>query len=245
MKKTKYKAIFISDCHLASTGCKGKKLLEFLKTVECEHLFLIGDIFDFWRLDRRKWDKHQTEVVRRLLKISKHCTVHYVLGNHDHCMMEFLDSFHYPNLEICKETSYETGGKRYLISHGDKFDLVLATNMGTIVAKIGSWGYELLIDVNEVVAKVLRIFGIRRVSISKFVKERVKRAVSFIANFEHLMAEYAKEEGYQGIFCGHVHYPAIKDIEGVEYYNCGDWVENCSAIVEKEEGIFELVSFAD
>jgi len=243
MSKTKYRAVFISDCHMASVGCKSKELLKFLKETECDNLYLIGDIFDLWRLDRTKWDKNQTEVIRRLLKMSKHCNVHYVLGNHDHGMMELLDSFHYPNLEICKETYYHSFGKKYYITHGDKFDFILFSRIGVMISKVGSWGYDTLVSMNEFLARCLRMFGVKRVRLSKFARENFKKAVTYVGEFEGLLSEYAKENHCDGVICGHVHSPIIKKIDGIDYYNCGDWVEHCSAIVEHENGDFELLIF--
>ena len=238
---TKYKSIFISDIHLGTNDSKIKQCIKFLKENKCDNLFLNGDIIDAWNLKSRgKWKKKDTRFFRLILKlISSGTNVVYIRGNHD----DFLESIypiHLDNFQIVENYVYETNGKKYFIVHGDIFDSI--TSKQIWLSKLGDLGYYLLLKVNK-------WYNIRRIkkglpyySISKDIKKKVKMAIDFLDGFEKKAAEYAINNKYDGIICGHVHTPVIKEIDGITYYNSGDWVESLSAICEKD-GVFKLKYF--
>jgi UDP-2,3-diacylglucosamine pyrophosphatase LpxH len=242
MKIRKYKSIFASDAHV---GCHAKELHQFLKDSEYQNLFLIGDIVDCWRFDRKHWDSHHSKLLRYLLKQSSKKNLIYITGNHDHTIFDFLGDFNHLNFVVTKEFSYEVEGRRYLLTHGDRFDAILFSSLGVALAKLGAFGYDSLILINGWVNWFLKFFGMKRFFLSRFVKDKFKKANAFIGNFEAVMAEYARENGYDGVICGHIHSPEHRNIDEIEYINCGDWVESLSAVVEHLDGRLELVKFED
>ncbi len=243
-EKQLYKTIFISDTHLGSRGAKAEFLAEFLKYNQCEKLYLVGDIIDGWRLKKRIfWPQPHTNVLRRILTLSKRGTdVIYVTGNHDDFLRRY-SGLEFGNIELCDETVFESGGKRYLVIHGDKYDSVIQTQKW--LAFIGDWGYETLVVLNRHFNKIRNKFGMGYWSLSSYIKQRVKRAVSFISAYEEAVVKDCQKMGFDGVICGHIHHPEVRDIDGVEYLNCGDWVESCTAIVETMEGELKLLRWVE
>lgn len=243
-EKTKYRTIFISDTHLGSKGAKADYLAEFLKYNQCERLYLVGDIIDGWRLKKRMfWPQEHTNVVRRILTMSKRGTdVIYVTGNHDDFLRRY-SGLEFGNIELCDETVFEMGDKRYMVVHGDKYDSVIQTQKW--LAFLGDWSYETLVVLNRHFNKVRQRFGIGYWSLSSYIKQKVKRAVSFISAYEEVVVKDCHSQGYAGVICGHIHHPEIRDINGIQYLNCGDWVESCTAIVETMEGELKLLRWIE
>jgi len=243
-EKIQYKTIFISDTHLGSRGAKADFLAEFLKYNQCEKLYMVGDIIDGWRLKKRMfWPQAHTNVLRRILTLSKRGTdVIYVTGNHDDFLRRY-SGLSFGNIELCDEAVYEAEGKRYLIVHGDKYDSVIQTQKW--LAFIGDWGYETLVVLNRHFNRIRHKFGMGYWSLSSYVKQKVKKAVSFISAYEDAVVEDCKEQGFDGVICGHIHHPEIRDINGIHYINCGDWVESCTAIVETMEGELKLLRWVE
>ena len=242
---TFYKSVFISDVHLGTRGSKAELLLSFLKTVECENLFLVGDIFDGWRLKKNwYWPIEHSTVVQKILRLSrKGARIIYIPGNHDEFMRQFIDH-QFGNIELYNEYEYyATNGKKYIVIHGDKFDLVTVNFKW--IAHIGDWAYTALINVNTVMHWIRTFFKMPYWSISKWAKKQVKEAVNFIGNYEQSLLHYAKSNAADGIICGHIHHANVTKIENVEYMNCGDWVESCTALVETIEGEFKLIHWGD
>jgi UDP-2,3-diacylglucosamine pyrophosphatase LpxH len=237
----KYKSIFISDVHLGTRGSKSELLLDFLKDVECENLFLVGDIFDGWRLKKGwYWPQEHSTVIQKILRMSRKGTkVFYIPGNHDEFMRQFLEHS-FGSVELHDEMVYESVlGKKYIIIHGDKFDFV-TMNM-TWLSHIGDWAYTGLLNINTLVHKIRSYFRLPYWSLSKWAKQRVKEAVNFIGNYEHSLTHYARIKHVDGIICGHIHSANMDIINGIEYMNCGDWVESCTALVEHCDGRFEII----
>jgi len=235
------KSIFISDVHLGTSESNAIKLLEFLKDTECENLFLVGDIVDGWELKRKfNWPQAHSDVIQKLLrKARKGTKVFYILGNHDEFLRQFLPITLGDSVIICDEYIYTAvNGKRYLVMHGDLFDTVTMTKKW--LALIGDRSYLFLLKLNRPINHIRQIFGMRYWSLSKTVKRNVKKAVSYICDYEQILASEAKNRSVDGIVCGHIHEPESKIIFGLEYLNCGDWVENCSAIIEHIDGRFEI-----
>ncbi len=239
----KYKSIFISDIHLGTKFAQADLLANFLKHTESDNLFLVGDIIDGWAIKRKfKWYQSHSNVVQRILKIAKKGTkVHFITGNHDEFIRPFVPLVLGDSLEVKNEMEYESlDGNRYLITHGDFFDMVTMTKKW--LAVLGDYGYDLILHLNLILMKIFKLFKIKtKWSLSKFVKDNVKKSVSFINDYENILSTYAKKNGYDGVICGHIHKAEIRDINNIHYINCGDWVESCTAIVETYDGEWEIL----
>jgi UDP-2,3-diacylglucosamine pyrophosphatase LpxH len=239
---TRVRAIFLSDVHLGTSACQAERLLDFLKAYESEFLFLVGDILDFWAMRRGVyWSGAQNTVVQKILKRARHgVEVVFVPGNHDEAVREYVGTV-FGNIRI--ERDYEhtaADGRRYLLIHGDEFDQV--TKYHRWIAVLGSEAYDLLVQVNRLLSRVRRTLGIPGYwSLAGYAKRKVKRAVDFVFDFEDSVLRHARERGVDGVICGHVHVAALRDCGGMMYLNCGDWVDSCTAIVERTDGRMELV----
>ncbi|MEX0966284.1 MAG: UDP-2,3-diacylglucosamine diphosphatase [Bacteroidia bacterium] len=244
MKNRKfYKTIVISDLHLGTNGSKAEELVAFLRKFRCSNLILNGDIIDGWQLKKYgAWKKKHTAFFRQVLKmIEKDNTrVIYLRGNHD----DFLDQvipFQVGNFSIQREFIYESCGNKYLVVHGDVFDAVM--NNLKWIAKLGDIGYTFLLWLNKLYNQYRSYRGLPYYSLSQQIKLRVKSAVNFISDYEKQLAEVAKAQRCNGIICGHIHQPAIKQFPGVLYLNSGDWVESLTALVETEQGKWEILHY--
>ena len=240
-----YRAIFISDVHLGFSGCSADYLLDFLRSTTCDTLYLIGDIVDIWQMKKKLfWPQAHNDVVRTILGKAKHGTrVIYVPGNHDELLRDF-DATALGNLEIHKEYIHTAkNGKRFLILHGDEFDNVVKCSR--VIALIGSSLYEFLLHLNQLVNFVRRKLGFSYWSLAGELKHKVKQAVSYISNFEAALAHEAQQHGVDGLVCGHIHRAEITTINDIIYCNCGDWVESCTALVERNDGNMELIHWTD
>ncbi len=238
-----YKSIFISDVHLGTKFSQAELLVNFLKHNESENLFLVGDIIDGWAIKRKfKWYQSHSNVVQKILKMAKKGTkVYFITGNHDEFIRPFVPLILGNSLEVKNEMSYEAiNGKRYLITHGDFFDMVTMTKKW--LAVLGDYGYDVLLNLNLLLSKIFKIFKIKtKWSLSKYIKDNVKKSVNFINDYENVLSTYAKKNDYEGIICGHIHKAEMKEIDNIQYLNCGDWVESCTAIVENMNGSWELI----
>jgi len=240
----RYKSIAISDVHLGTKGSKADLLLSFLRDAECDNLFLVGDIFDGWRLKRNwYWAEDHSTVVQKILRMGRKGTkIYYIPGNHDEFMRQFLEHS-FGNIELHNEMVYTAvNGKQYIIIHGDKFDIV-TMNMKWI-AHTGDWAYTLLLNINTAIHWFRSYFRLPYWSLSKWAKHKVKEAVNFIGSYERSLINYARIKQVDGVICGHIHSSNISVIDGIEYMNSGDWVESCTALVEHLDGTWEIVSVA-
>jgi UDP-2,3-diacylglucosamine pyrophosphatase LpxH len=243
--RTRVRSIFISDVHLGCRHCKAELLLSFLKHYTCDQLYLVGDIIDGWKIRRDfHWDDSYTLVVRRIFGMVKHgTTVRYVAGNHDEFLRNYMDELQAAltgHIEIADELVHACAdGRRLLVIHGDKFDGV-SIGMPWL-ALLGDRVYSLLLTLNTVSNWVRRKLGFKYKSYSLYMKQNVKRAVNYVARFEELMAMHTRMRGCDGVICGHIHTPTISPLGDLTYYNCGDWVESCTALIEYEDGKIELV----
>ena len=239
---TRYRTGWISDVHLGTRGSKAGVLLDFLNDVEFDTLYLVGDLIDIWALRRGiYWPQEHNDVIQKLLRKGRKGTeIIYIIGNHD----EFLSAFHghYASVTLQKNAIHETAdGRRLLIMHGHELDTVVQ-NMGWL-AHLGDIGYVLLMRCNWIVNFIRRLAGLGHWSLSAYVKAEVKNVVSFIGKFEESIARYAKDYKVDGVLCGHIHTASVREIDGTAYYNCGDWVESCTAMVEHFDGRMELLHF--
>ncbi len=239
------RAVFISDVHLGTRACQADRLLDFLREHPSEYLFLVGDIVDFWAMRRGiVWTAAQNTVVQKVLRRARHGgRVFLIPGNHDEALREY-DGTHFGEIRVANEVVYTAvDGRRYLVTHGDEFDQV--TRHHRWVAVLGDVAYNLLVLANAAVSWTRRRLGLSGYwSLAGFAKNKVKKAVDFIFDFEEAVAHTVRERGLDGVVCGHIHSAVIKEVAGTTYINCGDWVDSCTAIVEHLDGRFELVRSA-
>jgi UDP-2,3-diacylglucosamine pyrophosphatase LpxH len=239
------RSVFVSDVHLGSRGCRADLLLEFLKSVEVDYLFLVGDIVDLWSLRKNfYWPQEHNNVLRTILGKAKGGTrVIYIPGNHDEELREFSGSV-FGNLEIHREFIHTTNdGRQLLVIHGDEFDTVVKCSPW--LARLGSHAYDFTLSLNRYVNAIRKWFGYPYWSLANYLKHRVKNAVQYISSFENAVALAARKRGVDGVVCGHIHRAEISEIDGVQYCNDGDWVESCSALVEDMNGRLALWSWPE
>lgn len=239
-----YRAVFISDVHLGSSGCRATELAAFLKHVDCDTLYLVGDIIDMWRLRQRwYWPSKHNRVISRILKKARHGgRVVYIPGNHDEHARQYA-GLKFGDVEVRREAVHITAdGRKLLVTHGDQFDLIVKHHR--VISMLGARAYDALVMVNNRVNWVRRRLGLQYWSLSQSVKLKVKGACTFIAQFEHELIAEAKRAGMDGVVCGHIHKAEIRTDAPVAYYNCGDWVEGTTALVEHEDGSMEIVDGA-
>lgn len=243
-----YRSIFISDVHLGTKGCKADSLCDFLKHNTSDQLFLIGDMIDGWRLRRKfYWHQSHTNVVRRILTAAKRGTqVTYIPGNHDEDLRTLLPyDISFGNIKVVNWVKYQArDGKFYIICHGDMFDTALQGKL-KFLYHLGDFAYDILLGLNSALAWIRKKLGMPYWSLSSYLKSKTKEAVSYVSDFEELIANYCKNKEADGIICGHIHKAAIKDINGITYMNDGDWVESCTALVEHHNGRWEIIHWGD
>jgi len=238
-----FRALFISDVHLGARGCQADRLLDFLRWHDADTIYLVGDIVDGWAL-RSGWYWPQThnDIVQKLLrKARKGARIIYVPGNHDEFMRDYYGT-HFGGIEVV-ENGIHVGldGRRYLVIHGDLFDLVVT--QARWLALLGDKAYDFAIVVNRVFNSVRRKLGFGYWSLSQWAKLKVKNAVSYIGEYEKTLVSEAQRHSADGVVCGHIHHAAIHDEFGIRYINCGDWVESCTAIAEHPDGRFEIIAW--
>ena len=240
----RYRAIFISDVHLGTRGCKAQYLLDCRKHKEADYVYLVGDIIDCWRLSKGWfWPQSHNDVVQNLLrKARKGTQVIYVPGNHDEPWRDY-DDHAFGDVQVMNEAVHVTAdGKRLLIIHGDAFDGIMRS--APWLARLGDSAYTIALALNQCFNRARHVMGYPYWSLSAYLKSRVKDAVKFIGDFEHTVAAEAKRRGFDGVVCGHIHQAALKEIDGIIYANDGDWVESCTALVEHRDGRLEIIEWA-
>lgn len=236
-----YRTIFISDVHLGTRSAQTAALLDFLKRTEADCYYLVGDIIDFWKVRRGPaWEQSHNDVIQKLLRKSrKGSRIIYIPGNHDEALREYC-GLNFGEIELRRDAVFETAsGKKYIVMHGDEFDVVV--RYARWLAILGDRSYELALWSNRPLNWIRRKFGLGYWSLSSYLKSRVKTAVNFIGDYEVALADVARRHGADGIICGHIHHAADRDIDGVHYLNCGDWVESATAIVESHSGELKVV----
>jgi UDP-2,3-diacylglucosamine pyrophosphatase LpxH len=241
----RFRAIWISDTHLGTTGCQAARLLDFLRRTESDYLYLVGDIVDGWQL-RRRWYWHQThnDVVQKVLrKARKGTEVVYIPGNHDEAARHFIDVA-FGGIAIREEAIHRTAkGLRLLVVHGDFFDAVV--QYAKWLAHFGDWLYTLSLKLNHHYNRLRARMGLPYWSLAQFLKHKVKNAVSYITAFEEALAAEARRRNFDGVVCGHIHKAEIRRIGGVLYCNDGDWVESLTALVETQDGELRIIRWHD
>src|SRR6476619_2506244 len=238
---THVRALFISDVHLGTRTSQAGALLEFMKHVDADVIYLVGDIIDFWRVRRGPyWPQAHNDVLQKLMRrVRKGTRLVFVPGNHDECIRDYI-GLQFGGIEIHQDIVHTTAaGRRYVVMHGDEFDVVVRT--AKWLAFLGDRGYELALWLNNPLNWVRRHLGLGYWSLSAYLKYRVKSAVAFIGAFEEAVATEAHRRNVDGVICGHIHHAADRTFSGVHYLNCGDWVESCTALIETRAGELRVV----
>ena len=242
--RLRVRTVWISDLHLGTPGCQAGELLAFLRHVECETLYLVGDIIDGWQLRRTwYWPQSHNDVVQKLLREARNGTrVIFVPGNHDEFARKYVQH-NFGGIEVADEWIHETAdGRRLWVIHGDLFDGVI--QRAKWLAHLGDSLYQFTLKLNRHLNSLRARMGLPYWSLSKYLKLKVKRAVSYVGDFEAAVAREARRRGLQGVVCGHIHHAELRDIDGVLYANDGDWVESLTALIEHADGRLEIFDWA-
>lgn len=244
-ERRQFRTIWISDVHLGTKGCNAELLIDFLDHTDSETIYLVGDIIDGWRLKKKfYWPPEHNDIVWRIMKRARRGTrVVYIPGNHDEMFRQF-SGLDFGGVEIRRAAFHDTAdGRRLMVLHGDEFDAVMLAHRW--LAFVGDAAYHLMMALNNWVAKARKTLGMPYWSISKAAKHKVKNAVEFIGRFEEVVARAAAQRGVDGVVCGHIHTAEHRMIDGVEYWNDGDWVEGCNALVEHFDGRMEILDWPE
>ena len=240
-----YRTIWISDVHLGTRHSQVTKLLDFLRQTECEQLYIVGDFIDGWQL-RRKWfwtEEYNVLVQKLLRKNRKQTRVTFIIGNHDEFLEQFL-GLNFGAVHLAERTVHiAADGKRYVVLHGHQFDGLAHFNR--LLDRVGSALYERILDMNVWVNRVRRLLGFGYWSFASYIKLKAKRAMKYVNDYEEALIQFARKSDASGIICGHIHRPEIRQVGDIVYMNCGDWIENCTALVEDFTGKISLINFHD
>ena len=245
MAKVKYRSIFISDVHLGTKDSQADYLLDFLKNTESDYLYLIGDIFDIWKMKSGwHWPQINSNIVQNILYKAKTGTqVVYIPGNHDERLRDYVGTMFY-GVAIAGDHHHDTAdGKRLLLIHGDEFDGLVMTNPWLV--RLGDWSYIACLWLNRQFNRFRKQFGFPYWSLSRYLKCRMKNAMEHISRYVNACISETRRRGYDGVVCGHIHHADIKSIDGILYCNTGDWVENCTALTEDRQGRLSIIRWVE
>ncbi len=243
--RRRFRTIWISDVHLGTRGCNAEMLIDFLDSTDSETMYLVGDIIDGWRLKKKVyWPSAHNDIVWRILKRARRGTrIVYIPGNHDEMFRQFA-GMNFGGVEIRRAAFHQTAdGRKLMVLHGDEFDAVMLAHRW--LAFVGDALYTMLMGLNRWTNVVRRKMGLPYWSLSKMAKHKVKNAVEFISHYEEIVARAAAARGVDGVVCGHIHTAEFRSFDGIEYWNDGDWVEGCNALVEHFDGRMEILNWPD
>lgn len=245
-KQHYYPTVWLSDIHLGYKDCKADYLLNFLDSSYIDTLYLVGDIVDLWALNKRiHWPQAHQNVLDKLIYLSEHGTkVIYIPGNHDAPLRNYT-GLHFGNIELMERAIHcGNNGKRYLVIHGDQFDADVLC-YGKWFAWVGDKAYDFLLWLNRINNIFRNLLGLQYWSLAGYLKNHVKSAKAAIMRYKKAGCAEAKRQNLDGIICGHIHHPETDTIDGIEYFNDGDWIENCTALTESEQGEMELLCWTE
>jgi UDP-2,3-diacylglucosamine pyrophosphatase LpxH len=231
------RSVFVSDVHLGAPYSHAEELAEFLSTLSCERLFLVGDIVDLWWLAHRKakWHQAETRVIDLLRRMPRRgIEVIYIPGNHDAALRSLAGQF-LAGIPVRHRAEHSLAtGRRILVTHGDQFDRDVRFNVAQ--KALGGFLYDGLLDFDAIMNSIRKRVGMPRFSLAQWIKSRSGRTQIYIQRYENAVLQYAKNKGFDGAVCGHIHQPQLRALDNIVYANCGDWVENLTAIVEDAHG---------
>jgi UDP-2,3-diacylglucosamine pyrophosphatase LpxH len=245
MMRHSFRSVFVSDVHLGYADCQAEYLLDFLRSLRCERLYLVGDIIDFENMSLRPyWHASHSAVIAEILAIAARGTrVTYIPGNHDALLRNFAGQ-RFAGVEIALDALHVgADGRRYRVSHGDEFDA--ESDAPAWLLKLGDVLQGFVCAMNRRCNALRRRFGLRYQPLSILLKTRIGAAWRFISDFEKRVAASARSKGLDGHICGHIHYARMQDHDGVLYINDGDWVEHCTGLVEHHDGTLELLHWTE
>ncbi|WP_162932589.1 UDP-2,3-diacylglucosamine diphosphatase [Solimonas sp. K1W22B-7] len=241
----RHRTLWISDVHLGSEGCKARALVEFLRQNECENLYLVGDIFDGWKLRAKfYWPPDHSRVLHAVIaKARKGTKVHYIAGNHDDFLRQFVrKQLRLGRIRLANEAVHTTAdGRRLLVIHGDVFDEVVS-NM-PLLAHASDLAYTLLMRADTAWQ---RWNGVAEPmpKLSAMVKTQVKSVTQYLSGVDEKMLHRCRNEGLNGVVTGHTHHAEVRYVRnGVTSFNCGDWVESCTALAEDFQGEIRILKW--
>jgi UDP-2,3-diacylglucosamine pyrophosphatase LpxH len=242
----KYKSLFVSDLHLGHPSSKADQLIEILNNNQFENIYLIGDIIDLWYLKRHslKFYNSHTKLIEKIIHLSNDSVnVTYIIGNHDESLKSFLKDgkFNFGNIQLLRESEHHSHGRKFLITHGDKYDSLTYSKSGRFVMLFGDFLYDFVSFIDRIQLSFRKLFKMKYWSFSGFCKKAIKGAVTFIQNYEKIITLDAKQKGYDGVICGHIHHHKKEIINGILYLNDGDFMESCSALIETIDGEFDFI----
>jgi UDP-2,3-diacylglucosamine pyrophosphatase LpxH len=238
-----YRTIFISDVHLGMRNCQADALLDFLRDADADTYYLVGDIVDFWKFRRGPhWPQSHNDVLQKLLRKSrKGSRIIFIPGNHDDGLRDYC-GMNFGGIEIRRDAIHESAtGKRYLVLHGDEFDVVV--RYARWLAFLGDRSYDVALAMNIPLNFARRLFGLDHWSLAQFLKRKVKTAVKYMGEYEEALSHEAHRRNADGLICGHIHHANNRMLGDIHYLNCGDWVESCTAIGERGDGTFEIIDW--
>ena len=242
--RSHYQSIWISDIHLGFKDCKSEYLINFLQSTESNTLYLVGDIIDLWSMKKNfYWSDSHYQVLQEIQKkVEQGTKVIYIPGNHDITLRNYINKT-IMGVEVHQHFIHRSSnGKRYLIMHGDEFDH--ATRYNQLISIIGDSAYDFLLFLNRWTNRFRTITGNNYWSLASWLKIKVSKAREAIESFENAAIHEARKHGVDGIICGHIHHPVIKQDKNITYVNDGDWVENCTALVENNLGDINLIHWS-
>jgi len=237
------RSVWISDVHLGTRHAQVADLLEFLRRVECKYLYIVGDFIDGWELKSRwYWRDDYNVLIQKLLRKSRKQTkVIYITGNHDEFIEQFV-GMRFGSVTMAREAMHTAAdGKKYLVIHGHQADGL--THFNHLLEKLGSHLYNWILDFNLYFNRLRRALGFGYWSLAAYLKFKAKSAVKYVTEYESTLASMARNQKADGVICGHIHRAEVKMIDGIQYLNCGDWVESCTALMEDFDGKIKLIHF--
>jgi UDP-2,3-diacylglucosamine pyrophosphatase LpxH len=245
VRLTRVRALFLSDVHLGSRSCRGDRFADFLRHYRADAIYLVGDIVDGWRLRAHwYWPATHSDILLQLLNAARlGAKVVYIPGNHDAFLRDYC-GIHFAGIEVADSAIHRgADGRRYLVVHGDHFDRMMDHAQG--FAALGHRANRAALAINAAVNHVRRSMGLSYWPLTQWAKRKFKNAINYIGDFEQALANVAKSHGVDGVICGHIHHAVIHENFGIRYINCGDWIESCTAVVEHEDGVFEILQWMD
>ncbi len=244
MKRQHFRSVFISDVHLGLRWSQAGLLNAFLDQIRCDNLYLAGDIIDGWKTGQKGFlPPAHAQVLDRLLKLAQESRVVYLAGNHDN-FPDFLDDHEVEGIQFCRRITHQTlDGRNFLVTHGDEFDIVEQSRQW--LSKMGAVAFEGFLWFDAIHNALRSLMGKRERHLALFLKRKAKNMAQKVGHFEDRLTAIARKELYDGVICGHIHQPEMRLLQGIPYFNCGDWIHHCSALVENFDGSLDILRLAD